>query len=117
MEPGQSKVQTIFLGKTKMKCEVCGHINGKSPRTTKQNRSYFGIVVKMIGDHLGYYKEEMHHALAAHFLGYEEIKIDDEVIKVPKSTKLLSTVEFNEYVERVQRWAAEEHSIVIPDPR
>lgn len=99
-----------------MKCEVCGHINGKSPRSTKQNRAYFGLVVKMIGDHLGYDKEEMHHALAMHFLGYDVIDIGGVNVKVPKSTKLLSTVEFNEYVEKVQRWAAEQHSIVIPDP-
>ena len=32
------------------------------------------------------------------------------------NTPKLNTVEFNEYVEKIQIWAASEYGVVIPDP-
>lgn len=102
--------------KTRTKCPLCGNALTRLPRSTQQNRAYFGIAVKLIGDHLGYDREEMHKALAGKFLGFDEVKIGDEVMLVPKSTTHLSTREFNEYYAKIQRWAAEFLNISIPDP-
>ena len=99
-----------------MKCPKCGYLYLRQTRSTQQNRAYFGIAVKLIGDHLGYDREEMHKALAGKFLGYDEVKIGGEVILVPKSTRDLTTTEFNEYYANIQRWAAEFLTIDIPDP-
>jgi len=92
-----------------MICKTCGQEVGfKKNRSCQQNRAYFGIVVKMIADHLGYDKEDMHKALAEKFLGVEEVEINGTLYYVGKSTKNLSTVEFNEYTDRIRRWAAEQ---------
>ena len=99
-----------------MKCPKCGYLYLPARRSSQQNRAYFGIVVEMIGNELGYDREEMHKALAGKFLGYDEVKIGDEKILVPKSTKDLSTVEFNEYYAKIQRWAATFLNMNIPDP-
>jgi hypothetical protein len=37
-------------------------------------------------------------------------------LKVPLSTKKLTTVEFEEYLERVRRWAASFLSLYVPLP-
>ncbi len=100
-----------------MLCTLCGQpVNINKKRTIQQNRAYFGLVVKMIADHLGYDKEDMHKALAGEFLGYRSVKINDKVVQVSKSTKRLNTIEFNEYADRIRRWAAEQ-GFSIPEPQ
>lgn len=97
-----------------IQCEYCGKINKN--RSTQQNRAYFGLVVNLIADHLGYDKEDMHKILAYKFLGTVDVCIDEQVIKVPRSTKKLTTKEFCTYAENIQRWASEYLSLNIPSP-
>jgi len=101
---------------------------GKRPkiRTSKQNRYYFGVVVKMICDEVGEYGKEgtdrMHAHLKSMFAPREEHKyigIDGkEVVKMePIHTADLLTTQFsNDYVEKVKIWAATYLNIYIPDP-
>lgn len=86
----------------------------KKKRSLPQNAYYRGVVVPIIGNHLGYEAEEMHRAIAMKFL----IVHNDDPKKPPtvRSTADLSTVEFNEFLEKVVRWAAIEFSVVVPDP-
>lgn len=72
-------------------------------RTPPQNSYYYGVVVKVLGDNFGYTKDEMHKALKVHF------GID--------STKTLSVDEFDDYIQRVMRWAQIEHGVYIPEPK
>jgi dihydroorotate dehydrogenase len=97
-------------------CPSCGYTDNKKTRSIQQNKAYFGLAVNMIANHLGYDKEDMHKALAEKFLGTVEIKFGKETLIVPKSTKNLTTVQFIEYTERVQRWAAEFLELNIPCP-
>ncbi len=99
-----------------MICPNCGYSDDKKPRSTQQNRAWFGLCVQKIADHLGYDKEDMYKILALKFLGAVEIKIEGETIRVPKSTRKLTTKEFCEFVEKIQRWAAEYLGMNIPDP-
>lgn len=100
-----------------MRCPTCKQSIGVvKNRSGQQNRAYFGLVVEMLAEHLGYDKEDMHKALAEKFLGVEEVELDGTPYFVPKSTKSLNTAEFKEYAERIQRWAAEFHGLNIPNP-
>ena len=71
-------------------------------RSDQQNKYYHGVVVKMISDHLGYEKDEMHEVLKKQF------KVE--------STAKLKSAEFKEYVENIVRWAASDLGLPIPDP-
>lgn len=80
-------------------------------RTEKENKYYWGVVVKMIGDELGYTQEEAHEALKHQFLREEQGKLS----KV-RSTADLSTTEFEQYLEQVRIFALVELNIKIPLP-
>ena len=86
----------------------------KRTRSNEANRFYWGVVVAMIAEHIGYQKEEVHRALGERFLRDRE----SEVNGVPrvKSTTKLSPVEMFEYTDQCRRWAAEFLGLYIPDP-
>lgn len=71
-------------------------------RSDQQNAYYHGVVVKMISDATGHDPEETHQKLKEHF-------------KV-KTTTTMKTAEFQEYIEKCKRFAAEFLELNIPDP-
>jgi hypothetical protein len=81
-------------------------------RSSPANRYYWGVVIAMFAEHLGYdVPEELHHELKRKFLAVDP---DAALVKV-RSTADLTDVEFREYVEQVRRLAAE-YSCPIPGP-
>lgn len=87
-------------------------INKRKLRSLEQNAYYWGAVVKILADEIGYTKDEMHEALRIKFLSYENVN----GLPTMRSTTSLSTVEFEAYMESVRRWASMFHGIVIPEP-
>lgn len=83
----------------------------RSQRSNKQNSYYWGIVLPILGDYFGYEPDEMHEALKLKFL-----QIGPCDVPTVKSTTKLNTAEFEEYLERIRRWAATEYSVVVPLP-
>lgn len=83
----------------------------RSQRSINQNNYYFGVVCKVLGDYFGYEVDEMHEALKLKFL---QIGACD--VPTIKSTTKLNTTEFEDYLERIRRWAATEYSVVVPLP-
>lgn len=101
-----------------IKCEIIVR-RWRKKRSNPQNRYYFGVVCKIIGDHLGYTVDEAHSAI-----GWEFLRVEEEG-KPPyvRSTTDLDTEEFNEFLEQVKIWAAkgfgdseEKGGVYIPDP-
>ena len=90
----------------------------RSKRSDAQSRYYFGVVVKILADHFGYDKEEMHEEMKLMFNPIPS-KIDPSRT-IGGSTTKMNTVEFfsdeDSYVERICRWSATEHGIFIPPP-
>ena len=103
-----------------MKCPHCGKfVNTSFLRTTPQNRYYFGCVVKIISDEIGYTPEETHQILKSLFLQRTVfVKTKDGVneLRIEKSTTELTTIEMQEYFEHIAQWAAEKLGIYIPAP-
>ncbi len=89
--------------------------NRKKPKSLQQNKYYFGYVLPELCKELWGDKdiEGMRSALKAKF----RVGIKDG-IKYLKSDKLSesNTVEWEEYMEDIRRWAASEHSINIKEP-
>jgi hypothetical protein len=85
----------------------------KTARTSQQNRFYFGVVVKLLAEHCGYERDEMHEALAMRFLRIEDCPITGAPRR--KRTPQTDTEEFGQYLDSCIRLAAEQ-GVVIPDP-
>ena len=88
------------------KCPKCNFQWISTSRSEKQNNYYFGVVVDMLSNETGNELEETHELLKLRFLKPMG----------KKSTTELTTVEFNAFIERIQRWSAQELGCVIPDP-
>lgn len=90
-------------------------------RSIAQNRMYFGVYCAVLSEHTGYSKEEVHEVLKAKFLpkklalADEHGEVKEEFI-VGTTTTRLTKIQFGEYLEKIQQWAAEELGVVIPDP-
>ena len=85
----------------------------RKDRTLAQNAYYWGVIVETIyrEGEFGYESpEEVHEALKWRFL-----KIERDCLPTVKSTTQLSTVEFKEYIEAIQRFFSG-WGINIPDP-
>ena len=80
-------------------------------RSNPQNAFYWGVAIKILCDEIGYTDDEMHATLKIMFL-------QDKTRKFPtlRSTTTLTTVEFEEYLEKIRQWAAQDLNCVIPLP-
>lgn len=93
----------------------------RATRSVQQNRWYWGVCVHLLSEHTGYSPEEMHDLLKAKFLPKHLAVLNGNGVVVDHyviggSTRQLNTVEFKDYTEAIQRWAAESVGVVIPDP-
>lgn len=82
-------------------------------RSDNQNRYYWAVIIKILSTYFGYEQEEMHEALKMMFL---KVHGGDGKPDTIRSTSKLTTLEFNDYIDRVIRWASKDFSIVLPDP-
>lgn len=87
-------------------------ITKRKMRSVEQNAYYWGIVIKILCEEIGYSKDEMHDALRMKFLTYENV----QGLPTTLSTTQLSTIEFEAYLEQIRRWASMDMGIIIPDP-
>ena len=100
----------------------------KKYRTTSQNAYYWSVVVPLIleefvnlGNDLQVGNKEhtelVHGMLKGMFLQAKEVRDSEGVlIKLPPTTRDLTTFEFMEYLEKVCQFAAERLQLVIPAP-
>ena len=94
----------------------------KKNRSLEQSKYYWGVVVSLIRERfieLGneVSKEETHDYLKQEF-NYKEFVNEktSEVIRIPMSTATLTTLEFMDYIARIQKFASEILDVYIPDP-
>ena len=123
----------------KMAKEVChsyeGHditVTVKKQRKTRsgnQNAYYWSVVLPLIldamielgndlqsgnSDHLNMIHELMKEKHLQN--GLDVIDAEGNIDKLPSSTKNCTTADFMEYIELIQKWAAEFLYVDIPDP-
>lgn len=86
-------------------------ITKRTERSINQNRYYFGIPLKLISQHTGYTVDELHEILKFKFLK-EHTDLGERI----KSTTELSTVEFEQYLSDIRKWARVELGCYVPLP-
>ena len=78
----------------------------RDKRSTRQNRYMWGVVYKLLSDHLGYTPEEIHDICKVKFNLKKFDLPDGEHIEIGGSTADMQIDEFSRYVEDVRRWAS-----------
>lgn len=119
----------IIFSRTEMATEISTwedafveiNIKHARKRSNPQNRYYWGAMIpivrqglKEVGIEMS--SEQTHDLLKFRFLKKEFVTSDGEIIESIGSSKELSKLEFNEYIERIQMWSAEYLNVNIPDP-
>ena len=84
----------------------------KDFRTNSQNKLYWKICT-ILGDEIGYTKQETHDIIKTKFLQRERIE-DGRKIKYLKSTTQLTKKEFTKLVNDITIWVAQTFSISLP---
>ena len=95
----------------------------KWKRSNPHNSFYHGIVIPLmkqgfynsLGEHVG--TDEIHTFLKNRFLFKEIVNENNaEIIKMPQSTNELSTIQFEEYLDKIREFGLEFLNITIPLP-
>ncbi len=94
-------------------------------RSSAQCRYLNGVAYKLIGDALGFDRDDISEYLCGQYFGWrtkplpggrsEEVPIRTTTTDADGKRSVLSVKEFAEYVEFCQRFGAE-HGIFVPDP-
>src|SRR5665213_2364304 len=99
-------------------CKRCGYTPSGKGRSNPQNKYYWGVVVQILSDEIGYTKSEIHEMLKYKFLtSMESIKNTrtgiSYLIPKEKSTTQLDTKEFEEFMTQVREFASMALNIYI----
>lgn len=102
----------------------------KKTRSSSQNRYLNGVAYKLLSDATGYERDDISQYCCGTYFGWKQVKcpktpsnpsgVQDVPVRTTTTNDLghravLSTAEFADYVEWIQRFAAEK-GILIPDP-
>ena len=82
-------------------------------RTLPQNSLYWGVYIKIIAEHLGYFPDELHEEFKAMF-NAKDSKLEPGQ-RISGSTMRLTRKEFTRYLEDIRNWAMIEHEIDLPE--
>lgn len=103
-----------------MRCLRCGYSPSDKGRSTQQNRYYWGCVVQILSDELGYDRNEIHEIIKNKFLLENKIiktKNGSAVeLKVSGSTSNLDTIQFEDLMTKIRIWANRDLGIYIKEP-
>lgn len=101
------------------KCPRCGFSPSGKDRSQNQNRYYWGCVVQILSEELGYERDEVHEMLKYKFLT-SKLPVETSKTRINlgfvKSTTELDTKEFEEFLSSVRVWASRELGIYIQEP-
>jgi hypothetical protein len=86
----------------------------KSQRSLQYNRYYFGVIVEILAESIGYDRESMHENLKLKFASLPDPNHDGMFI-IERTSKM-TTERFMRYCADIQQWAAEFLNIYLPDP-
>lgn len=84
-------------------------------RSISQNNLYW-LWLTCIEQETGNDRNDLHEFFKAKFLGFEEIKILEHLVTRVVSTTGKNTLQFKEYLDKIQLFASVELGIELPDP-
>lgn len=88
--------------------------SGQSDEDTNFNGYYWGVIIRMVSDHMG----ELNDSYTDDLLQIEtgNVKRSDSGKEIPLGHKEMSGGEFAEYCSRCRIWASKELQLNIPEP-
>jgi len=87
----------------------------KKMRSNEQNRYYFGCILPLLSEHLGYTIDEIHELMKYKFIK-KKYTINKEDIYIGESTTKLATVRMEAYFSYIRTWSSMELGCYIPLP-
>lgn len=106
-------VMNALPGK-ELRVEVCEY---RKRRSDDQNKALWGLAYKILHDATGNDPDDLHTFFLGEHFGWEVIDVMGQKRRVPiKRSSKLTTVEFAEFFEFIQRRSAETVGVYIPDP-
>ncbi len=86
-------------------------------RSNNQNAYYWHVICEMVGKKLMYgcSKDEAHEALLAKHSRDLSTGLHPDLAPIIRSSQM-STVEFEDYCQRIRQWAFHEYQFRIPEP-
>lgn len=89
----------------------------KKTRSDVQNNALWGLAYKLLSEHTGHEDKELHEYFLGEHFGWEVKEMFGQKKKQPKHrSSKLKTHEFADFFSFVQRFAASELGVYIPDP-
>lgn len=111
-----SKMISAHLKKTMGKVVTLEYKTQQATRSVVQNKYYWGVIIKMIAEEVGYSPEVTHDYMKKLFLGFEQYDFPDGVHYFLKTTTTLTTGEIEEYFRKIRNWSGEFLNCYIPLP-
>lgn len=84
-------------------------------RSISQNSLYW-LWLTCIEQETGNDRDDLHDYFKAKFLGFEDVKILDSIVTRVVSTTQKDTLQFKNYLDKIQMFASVELGIALPDP-
>lgn len=88
----------------------------RDKRSNRQNRYFHGVVLPLLSEETGFTTNEIKSLLKNMFLGYQKLLPNGLEVDLIKGTAELDTKEFEEFLEKVRRFSAQELDVQIPMP-
>lgn len=88
----------------------------KPQRTYDQLRYWFGVPMKLLSDHTGYTKMQMHYLCLAICFGVVLDEVTGREVPVVPASRHLNTAHFAELISWCPPWAWETYDVAIPLP-
>jgi hypothetical protein len=105
-------MRTVLAGK-KVKVTVGQY---RKNRSIQQNRALFGVAYKALHEATGNDPEDLHCYFKGEYGGWEVVEVMGQKRKVPiKRSSTMTTSEFSDFYQFIQRRAAE-NGYYVPDP-
>lgn len=85
-------------------------------RSVTQNALYW-LWLTCLMDETGEHKDNLHEYFKSKFLGVDERECFSIRFYLPNTTTKLDTLQFKNYLDRIQEFASVELGITLPDPK
>lgn len=88
----------------------------KKNRSLNLNAYYWGVVLKILEEHTGYYDNELHKMCKREYLLRTRFNNKGEVEEYIESTTVLNNQEFIKYIDKIIVWGSTFFGCYFPEP-
>jgi hypothetical protein len=75
------------------------------------SNNYYWLIMVIIGEHLGYYKNELHEVALDMFAPRKQVMDRFVIVR----TSEMNSMQMSKYIDRIKMWALHELNITLPE--